>query len=156
MISGVDLSCFIWLPFVFWANCAECNLKGTYKQTLLSHTKDEWSPANCPSWSNVYILWASKFLPSTRLKPNFQTSKRWNLLVESAFVRRYKKSICGRKVFLHSTRCKYYFSLRKVENTFHTVYLSARQHYIINEFLINTEDRVGHLLTCNCYNFTDL
>lgn len=92
---------------------------------------------------------------STRFKPNFQTSKRLNLLIESAFVRRYKKSICGKKFFCTPQDVNIIFPFEQLKTHF-IPYLTSRQHYIINEFLIHTEDRVGHLLTCNCYNLTDL
>lgn len=97
----------------------------TSKEHLIKHyypTQKMNNPQQiAPLGALCNILWASRFLPSTRFKLNFQTSKRLNLLIESAFVRRYKKSICGKNIFLYSTRCKYYFPLRKVENTFHTV-----------------------------------
>lgn len=64
------------------------------------------------------ILWASRFLPSTRFKPNFQTSKRWNLLIESAIVRRYKKSICGRKVFCTPQDVNIIFPFEKLKTHF--------------------------------------
>lgn len=61
----------------------------------------------------------------------------------------------GRIFYCTSQDVNIIFPFKKLKTHF-IPYLTARQHYIINDFLINTEDRVGHLLTCNSYNLTDL
>lgn len=107
-----------------------------------------------PLGASCNIFWASRFLPATRFKPNFKTSKRWNLLIESAFVDTRNQYV-GKRFCCTPQDVNIIFTFEKLKTHF-IPYLTGRQNYIINEFLINTEDRVGHLLTCNCYNLTGL